>query len=81
LARFRREQYPDPEPYTQTNTEAKYSISIIHQNLGAGTALIEFRAGSDGKDMDAAYALAAHWLRPFDTVAEAAKFGNTANTR
>jgi hypothetical protein len=36
------------------------------------------RAGSDGKDIDAADALAAHWFRLFETAADAAKIGNTA---
>jgi hypothetical protein len=52
--------------------------AFAHQSLETGTVGMEFRAGNSGKDMDAADILAAHWLKPFDTAADAAKLGNTA---
>jgi hypothetical protein len=52
--------------------------AFAHQSLEQGRATVTIRAGNDGKDMDAADALAAHWFKPFDTAADAARFGNTA---
>jgi hypothetical protein len=50
-----------------------------HESLERGAAFIRIRAGNDGKDLDAADALAAHWFKPFDTAADAAALGNTAS--
>jgi hypothetical protein len=50
-----------------------------HESFERGAAFIRIRAGSDGKDLDAADALAAHWFKPFDTAADAAALGNTAS--
>jgi hypothetical protein len=52
--------------------------AFAHESLERGTAGIEIRAGKDGKDLDEADALAAHWFKPFDTP-DAAKLGNTAS--
>ncbi|MBI3665539.1 MAG: hypothetical protein HY236_04820 [Acidobacteria bacterium] len=50
-----------------------------HESLEKGSAFIRLRAGNDGKDLDAAHALSAHWFRVFDTADEASRFGNTAS--
>ena len=50
-----------------------------HASLETGAAFIRIRAGNDGKDLDAADALAAHWFKPVDTAADAATLGNTAS--
>ncbi len=50
-----------------------------HESLESGAAFIRIRAGGDGKDLDAADALAAHWFRPVDTAADAVALGNTAS--
>jgi hypothetical protein len=52
--------------------------AFAHQSLETRRATIEFRAGNNGKDTDAAGTLAAHWFEPFNTAADAAKLGNTA---
>ncbi len=53
--------------------------AFSHESLEMGAAFIRIRAGNDGKDLDAADALAAHWLRPVDAAADAATLGNTAS--
>jgi len=52
--------------------------AFAHESLESGKATVRIPAGSDGKDMDAADSLAAHWFKLFDTAADAAKIGNTA---
>lgn len=49
-----------------------------HEHLKYGRADLIFEP-SDAKDNDAVAALVEMWLRPFDTRAEAARFGNTAS--
>jgi hypothetical protein len=49
-----------------------------HEHLKYGRADLIFET-SDGKDYDAVGSLVEKWLRPFDTRAEAAHFGNTAS--
>ena len=52
--------------------------AFAHESMEMGSIKLRFRA-ADGKDFDRADALVAQWLKPFDTVADAAKFGNTAS--
>jgi triphosphoribosyl-dephospho-CoA synthetase len=49
-----------------------------HEHLKYGRANLIFET-SDAKDYDAVASLVEKWLRPFDTQAEAAQFGNTAS--
>ena len=49
-----------------------------HERLKYGKADLIFET-SDAKDYDAVAALVETWLRPFDTRAEAAQYGNTAS--
>ncbi len=52
--------------------------AFAHESIEVGGVTIRIRAGRDGKDLDQAESLASRWLRPFDTAADAARFGNTA---
>jgi hypothetical protein len=52
--------------------------TFTHESTEMGRVHVRVRAGDDGKDFDKAEALAARWLKPFDTAADAAKLGNTA---
>ena len=49
-----------------------------HEHLKYGRADLIFET-SDAKDYDAVASLVEEWLKPFDTHAEAAQFGNTAS--
>jgi hypothetical protein len=49
-----------------------------HEHLKYGRADLIFET-SDAKDYDAVASLVEKWLKPFDTRAEAAQFGNTAS--
>jgi len=49
-----------------------------HEHLKFGRADLIFET-SDAKDYDAVASLVEKWLKPFDTQAEAAQFGNTAS--
>jgi hypothetical protein len=49
-----------------------------HEHLKYGRADLIFET-SDAKDYDSVAALVEKWLKPFDTRAEAAQFGNTAS--
>ena len=49
-----------------------------HEHLKYGRADLIFET-SDAKDYDAVASLVEKWLKPFDTQAEAAQFGNTAS--
>ena len=49
-----------------------------HEHLKYGRAVLIFET-SDPKDYDAVASLVERWLKPFDTRAEAAQFGNTAS--
>ena len=51
--------------------------AFAHQSVEMGIATISI--ASDKGDVDKADALAAQWLMPFDTTAEAASFGNTSS--
>ena len=49
-----------------------------HEHLKYGRANLIFEP-SDPKDLNAVASLVETWLRPFDTRAEAARYGNTAS--
>jgi len=51
--------------------------AFAHESAEMGIASISI--ASDKGDVDKADALAAQWLKPFDTAGDAAKFGNTAS--
>ena len=53
--------------------------AFAHESVEMGTVSISIRAGSKGNDLDGADALAAQWLKPFNTADEAASFGNTSS--
>lgn len=65
---------------TVTAHQVKQSegASRHEHNLKYGKADLIFET-SDAKDYDAVASLVEKWLRPFDTRAEAAQFGNTAS--
>jgi hypothetical protein len=50
-----------------------------HQSLEQGKACLVFSGGKDGKDLTTEDSLAAQWFAPYASMAEAAKFGNTAS--
>ena len=52
--------------------------AFAHESMEMGKVAI-FVWSDKGRDLDQAEALAAQWLKPFDTAAEAASFGNTSS--
>jgi len=53
--------------------------AFAHESLETGKVSFSTRAGSKGNDFDKADALAAQWLKPFETAVAAASFGNTSS--
>jgi len=52
--------------------------AFAHQDLEQGATALWIKAGTSGKSFDEADTLAGHWFKAFDTVTDAAAFGNTS---